>query len=165
MTKATSIEAYMSILESGLLGKQCRTVAKALATSGPLSGREVDELLQSTSAHKRLSDLGKMGVAKVVSSYVDNVTKKRVERWALVEGAIPSRAPKAKKTAKKDAHEPTVVPPPATPAIGMTDQEALQEALSRLRTAQEDVRTVLARAKLSMPLTAAERAVGRLLSS
>jgi hypothetical protein len=170
--KKTSVEAYKSILESGLLTKSCRLVARALADVGPTTGNDLDRYLTNPSAHKRLADLARMGVAEVVGEKKDPVTGKYGEVWALKANAVPVKVQKAasKKAAPvQEAPKPAPVPQeapkePEASKEASPEPEALQAALARLRQAQEDVRDVLGEAmKARSPLTATQRAVERLL--
>jgi len=167
MTKQTSKDAYREILESGLLNLACLAVATRLAEDGPLTGNEVDRALNSPSAHKRLSDLARWGVAKVVGVKQDPLTGKHGEVWSLISGARPVRPASTASIPKTAALEPASAPLPAEPVTdALPDQDALQAVLTRLRAAQAEVRAAMTKAaQARTPLTATERAVERLLRS
>lgn len=93
MTQPTSALTYYNILLSGELGDRQRTVLKLLIDSGPLTGSEVNEALNSHSGHKRLSELEKMGVIRAGPSRVCKVTQREAIQWE-VTGRMPTPIPK-----------------------------------------------------------------------
>ena len=92
--RMTSIIAYREICDSGLLGDTQKNVIQALAERGPQTGRELDDYLCSPDAHKRLSELEDMGVARSAGMKVCSVTQREVVSWELT-GEKPT-PPKAK---------------------------------------------------------------------
>lgn len=81
--KTMSIEAYWEILEDGTLGMMQRQAATEIARHESLTGRELDDVLKSMSAHKRLSELEDMGVIYVKEVRPCRITGRDVEAWAM----------------------------------------------------------------------------------
>jgi len=81
--RRTSVTAYHEICDSGLLGETQKNVIQALAEKGPQTGRELDEYLCSPDAHKRLSELEDMGVARSAGMKICSVTEREVVVWEL----------------------------------------------------------------------------------
>lgn len=90
MSKPTSLAAYQDIMESRLLGDMQRRVVSALGREGSLTGRELNDALDSVSAHKRLSELKAMGVIRVRTVRKCRITGREVEAWELT-GEMPSK--------------------------------------------------------------------------
>lgn len=59
--RQTSIDAYNNIKANGLLSEMRFRVYEALFINGPLTGKELDKMLGTDSAHKRLSELKALG--------------------------------------------------------------------------------------------------------
>lgn len=103
--KTMSIEAYWSILEDGTLGQMQREAATEIARHETLTGRELNDVLKSVSAHKRLSELEEMGVIYVKEVRPCRITGREVEAWAMTgkkaekhpakKSATPGRPTKA----------------------------------------------------------------------
>jgi len=92
MASPTSAQTYYSILQSGQLGERQLKVLKLLTDKGPLTGSEVNEALDSSSGHKRLSELCKMGVVRAGNPRLCSVTKREAIAWE-VTGRMPSKKP------------------------------------------------------------------------
>ena len=93
--KTMSIEAYWSILEDGTLGQMQREVATEIARHETLTGRELNDVLKSVSAHKRLSELEEMGVIYAKEVRACRITGREVEAWAMT-GKKAERHPSKK---------------------------------------------------------------------
>jgi len=63
--KPTSKLAFLEFVTDGRLVGQRQAVYDLLKASGPLTGRELDAMLSSVSAHKRLSELERLGAVAV----------------------------------------------------------------------------------------------------
>jgi hypothetical protein len=81
--KSMSIEAYWDIIEDGTLGQMQREAATEIARHESLTGRELDDVLKSMSAHKRLSELEAMGVIRVKEVRACRITGREVEAWEM----------------------------------------------------------------------------------
>lgn len=140
MTKPTSVAAYQDIMDSRLLGDMQRRVVSALAREGSLTGRELNDALDSVSAHKRLSELKEMGVIKVRSLRKCRITGREVEAWELT-GSMP----------KKLAD--------SAPSVSRPTKEQLRKCLPALR------RMYLALMREKDPAAADMKHLGRWVSS
>lgn len=79
--KQTSIDAYLKAVDSGELTCAREVVLELLLAEGPLTGREIDERLQSVSAHKRLSELRDHGYAQPEGRRRCRVSGRIAEQW------------------------------------------------------------------------------------
>lgn len=86
---STSAEAWQHLRTR--LGARQREVIESLAAPSRwpvpdhmgITGSELDQLEQSKDAHKRLSELERMGVAKVVTTRTCTISGRRAKAWAL----------------------------------------------------------------------------------
>lgn len=99
--RQTSIATYHDICDSGLLGETQKNVIQALYEKGPLTGRELDEYLCSPDAHKRLSELEDMGVARSAGMKICSVTEREVVAWELTGDKPTPTKPKPGDTPTK----------------------------------------------------------------
>jgi len=88
--KRTSWEAYKRILESGNLSKMRKAVYRIVGSYGPVTGAEVDfigsKLVDRRGhLHKRLSELERLGIAKIVGVRVCRVTGNNAEEWDITD--------------------------------------------------------------------------------
>ena len=95
MTQPTSAQTYYSLLQSGELGESQRKVLKALIDWGAMTGSEVNEALGTSSGHKRLSELTRMGLVREGTPRVCKVTGREAIAWELTgrtaaQKAVPS---------------------------------------------------------------------------
>jgi hypothetical protein len=84
--RQTSIEVYNKIKIEGLLERMAWKVYDELFHHGPLTGRELNRNLQSVSAHKRLSELERMGAIR--SNEIPRtctVSGERVLEWDVTD--------------------------------------------------------------------------------
>jgi DNA-binding Lrp family transcriptional regulator len=88
MTKETSKQAFQQILESGALGDSQKRVFQAIFELGDATGRELNDKLQSQSAHKRLSELEDMGLIRGIRARVCKVTGNDSTAWEIT-GSMP----------------------------------------------------------------------------
>lgn len=89
-TRRTSKEAHDRINRTGELGAMQVKVYNALYTSGPLTGRQLNEMLSNTpdnsaSFHKRLSELRKWGVVMEVGERRDSRTGMMNTLWDVTD--------------------------------------------------------------------------------
>lgn len=83
--RQTSLITYQKLVDSGMLGPRRLEVWRALAEHGPMTGRELDKLLNNPSAHKRPSELCKMGVAKEKRRRICMVTGQEAIEWECTD--------------------------------------------------------------------------------
>jgi hypothetical protein len=101
--RSTSRAAYHLIMKSGDLTKTQRLVYKYLRKYGPMTGPELDHQIagQRSHYHKRLSELGDIGLAKDTGKRRRNKgTGKRAVVWKATDGPIkaaPKRLTKSEK--------------------------------------------------------------------
>lgn len=76
--KLTSIRAHHQIKESGLITKMQEKVHELIKRK-PMTGNELDEIIPG--AHKRLSELEKMGVITVMGTTMDSISHKCVNLY------------------------------------------------------------------------------------
>lgn len=93
--KETSLTCYRQVVAEGLLSRVRLLVWEELARRGPVTGRELDAALAQpgetrTSYHKRLSELQRVGLARVVGTRACRVTGREAEAWEAVD-AIPTK--------------------------------------------------------------------------
>lgn len=115
-----SIKALREIRQEGLLGLQQEQVLDALVRKGPMTGRELNAHLDSLSAHKRLSELKRLGVIEKVEDRRDRITGRTAAAYAPT-GRLPV--------------EPEPEEPPAPEAI--TDDAASTYSRTIKRMAYE----------------------------
>lgn len=89
MTQPTSAQTYHSIVQSGELGEAQRKVLQALIDRGPMTGSELNDLLSTSSGHKRLSELKGMGVVREGAPRPCKVTGREAIQWE-VTGRAPT---------------------------------------------------------------------------
>ncbi len=119
----TSVAALQDIVDSGLLGQMQKNVLRALAEHGPATGSELDEMMSTPSAHKRLTELEEMGTIRSTGLKICKVTQREVLAWEVT------------------GHAP--VAPPSKPGDRPTKRE--------LGIAVEELRSILRRLKLHDP--------------
>lgn len=83
--REAELSTFHRIKEEGSLPPKCLGVYEALFQNGPLTGKELDEVLGSKSAHKRLSELKAFGVVKATPEPGTKILK-----WD-VNGALPEK--------------------------------------------------------------------------
>ena len=85
--KWSSLDAYQSIL-SELPGSR-RKVFRHLMKQGPLTGRELNQHMNSQSAHKRLSELQRQGLIVDAGTRTCRVTGHESHAWNVIgEGPL-----------------------------------------------------------------------------
>lgn len=89
MTRRTSADVYRQIQDEGLLSRSRFRVYKALHEHGPLTGKELNDLLDSDSAHKRLSELRDLGAAVEGDVRECRISGRRSIEWTLT-GDLPA---------------------------------------------------------------------------
>ena len=92
----TSRQAYVDLLASHKIGDTQKTVLLTLIDSGPMTGAELNDALKSHSAHKRLSELERLGAIRAGNPRPCRVTGKEAISWEPT-GTIS--VPEAKRTA------------------------------------------------------------------
>lgn len=95
--KPTSRVCYEQIVREGLLSALRLRVYETLLDAGPLTGRELDAILAApgetrTSYHKRLSELHRIGLARVAGERRCRVTGRLAEEWIALD-TLPARPP------------------------------------------------------------------------
>jgi hypothetical protein len=88
MARETSKQAFQEILESGALGESQKKVFQAIFEAGDATGRELNDRLQSQSAHKRLSELQDMGLIREFKTRPCRVTGHDSIAWEIT-GSMP----------------------------------------------------------------------------
>lgn len=81
--RSTSISAYADLVASGALNAKQRAVWGALHVDGPKTGRELDQMLSTQDAHKRLSELERAGLVYEIRKTTCKVTSRKAILWAL----------------------------------------------------------------------------------
>jgi hypothetical protein len=99
--RPTSWLCLKQIRDEGLVGQMQLTVLELLVEHGPLTGREVDQLLAApgatrTSFHKRLPELERLGLVRVLPARQCAISGRLAVAWQAVD-ALPS-APAARPT-------------------------------------------------------------------
>lgn len=89
--------AWHRFKDDGRLTKARRRVYEWLCHNGPATARFMDEKL-GDSAHKRLSELERMGYVKVVKNVVCPTTGHQVAYWDVDKDAEPVDLPRPAKT-------------------------------------------------------------------
>lgn len=97
MIRQTSIDVYTKIKAEGLLSRMRWRVYEALYLNGPLTGKELDQLLGTDSAHKRLSELKALGV---IEDSGEKVRACRVSGENVIEWDVTSNLPVKVESAK-----------------------------------------------------------------
>ena len=72
------------VKKTGELSRKRRDVYEALLSHGDMTGRELNEYLKSQSAHKRISELYKLGFIVPVAERECRVTGRHVVAWKAV---------------------------------------------------------------------------------
>lgn len=92
MTRDTSVEAWRSVQESGLVGLMQRQVYNLIYEHGPLTGTELREEGDKKhgssfrdSADKRLSELERLGVVKIAEKRRCRVTGHNAYAWEVTK--------------------------------------------------------------------------------
>lgn len=99
--KQTSIDAYNTIKENGLLSKMRMEVYDCLHAWGDMTGRELNRHLGGVSFHKRLSELQNLGVIETDGERPCDVTGQVSTVWR-VNGCLPVRADVDGRPTRKD---------------------------------------------------------------
>ena len=86
--RKTSLIAWRELQESGLLTGMRELVAKCVYDHGPMTHNELDSRLKghkeiNPSYHKRLSELGRMGVIERVGERACSITGNLCELWDI----------------------------------------------------------------------------------
>lgn len=100
MARKTSIVAYNTIKNNGVLKSMRLKVYEMLYAHGPLTGRELDQMMARagetrTSYHKRLSELQAMGVVETTSVRACRVSQQMAVQWDVTD-QLPVPLPKRK---------------------------------------------------------------------
>lgn len=90
MIRQTSVRAYNEIKRSGALSRMRWRVYRTVYHHGPLTAHELDERLAQhgetkTSYHKRLSELLRVGVCRVVGERPCNITGRIAMLWDVTD--------------------------------------------------------------------------------
>lgn len=85
MVRQTSLEAFKDIADSGNITKGQLKVWQTLRHYGPRTGAELDVMLDSPSAHKRLSELVRLGIAKEKRVRSCTVTGREVIEYEYID--------------------------------------------------------------------------------
>lgn len=99
MIRQTSIEAYQTIKENGLLSKRRMEVYEELYKNGPLTPKQISVSLKghpNFGYWKRLSELREMGIVSEVGKVECPYTKQTVILWD-VNDRLPEKIEKVKK--------------------------------------------------------------------
>ena len=95
--KATSRIAYYKFKDDGRLTKARFRVYEWLCHNGPATARMMDDAIND-SAHKRLSELERMGFVKVVKNVICPQTGHQVSYWDVDMDAEPVDLPRPAKS-------------------------------------------------------------------
>lgn len=88
----TSIEAFNTIRDSGVLTKMQFRAYEFLYNNGPLTGNEIDKKSGSTSYHKRLSELEKNGVIATKVKRICSISGVEDHEWDVTSFIPATRA-------------------------------------------------------------------------
>ena len=96
--RETSLAAYHSVMNDGIVARMQRAAYELLYNHGPLTGREIDRIKNDCpDFHKRLPELRDAGLAREVGTRICQVTGRVVIAWdvtsAMPVPAIRVRAP------------------------------------------------------------------------
>lgn len=105
MTRETSVEAYNTIRQNGLLSQRRWQVYDFVYQNGPCAARDatkslMNQGLNSGSISTRFSELKEMGLLIEVGEKVDDETKMRVILWDVTD-KLPTKLSKKKLTVKQ----------------------------------------------------------------
>jgi len=92
--RQTSIWAYGDAEAEGILSRMRAEVYEALKEHGPMSGSELNALLDGPSYHKRLSELERMRAICPVRIRMCRITGRQVLEWAVANEYNPVRLSK-----------------------------------------------------------------------
>lgn len=107
MTRTTSIVAYHTIKDSRLLNEKQWRVYHHLFHEGPLTGSELDDVLETADAHKRVSELERAGVVRDVGHKVNERTGMKNVLWDVTVN-LPVKRTAARMPAKPSREETSV---------------------------------------------------------
>lgn len=80
--KDTSKQAYKKCKESGYMTRKQKEVYNWIANTGPMTAAEINKATESTSNHKRLSELADKGLIVEAGERLDRDTRKMATLWA-----------------------------------------------------------------------------------
>lgn len=90
--RMTSKQAYRQIKAEGLLGRMQFKVYRTLHKRGPMTGNELNHRLLCMSAHKRLSELKRLGVIEELCVRKDRYSGRSALVWRVVRDVVPKRS-------------------------------------------------------------------------
>lgn len=93
--KQTSLSAYRELIDSGKLGEEQQRVLAYLSEHGGHTGSELDLLMRTTSAHKRVSELEAMGALDSSIVRKCRVTGRDAIEWRVAQHPVIRELPKA----------------------------------------------------------------------
>ncbi len=96
MIRQTSIEAYQTIRESGLLSRRRLEAYDILFNHGPMTAQELDRKAGSVGLWKRLSELEAVGVVATVGERDCKVTNMNAILWDVTD-KLPIKFEKPKR--------------------------------------------------------------------
>lgn len=103
--RQTSIDVYTKIKSEGLLSRMRWLAYEALYLNGPLTGKELDQLLGTDSAHKRLSELKTLGV---IDDSGERIRACRISGENVIEWDVTTNLPiKGESAPKGTGDRPT----------------------------------------------------------
>ena len=82
--RETSREAYQAIVDGKLLPEMQLQAYRALIALDSATGRELNDYLDTSNAHKRLSELRNKGLAVETSPGTCRITGKRSIKWVAI---------------------------------------------------------------------------------
>lgn len=96
----TSIEAWNRALESGQVARECCRVWLELVRWGAMTGPQLNDRLDTYSAHKRLRDLELMGAAEIVG-----VSEDGCQLWRALDKPPAEKAQRPRVRSRKEIIE------------------------------------------------------------
>lgn len=95
MIRSTSIEAYNTIRNNGVLTERLRDAYHFIFQHGPLTGQELNNIMPGNGAWKLLSPLRRVGIVSEVGKKKCSITGYNALLWD-VNGKLPIEAVKVK---------------------------------------------------------------------
>jgi len=87
--RSTSLTAYQQIKAERLLPRMQFQVYKVLHKRGPMTGNELNHVIFHFSAHRRLSELKRLGVIEEAGIRRDRISGRNALVWRTVKKALP----------------------------------------------------------------------------
>jgi len=95
--KHTSIETYRQIEQDETINREQKAVLICFAEHGPLTGRQLDEIMVNPDGHKRISELSRRGSLINLRTIKDEKTGRPAILWSFQSQGQLFKTEKTKK--------------------------------------------------------------------